>query len=82
MNTWSAEQWAHAFFKRLDLIDWSFRSKLITDRDLKFLSTFWMALLTKLEVKLLYSTAYHSQTDKSCKHINQMVEITDRKSVV
>ncbi len=62
-DTWSAEQWAHAFLKRLDLIDWGLPRELITDRDPKFLSKFWTALFAKLRVKLLYSTAYHPQTD-------------------
>ena len=58
-DMWSAEQWAHAFLNRLDLIDWGLPGELITDRDPKFLSKFWTALFTKLGVKLLYSTAYH-----------------------
>lgn len=34
------EDWAHAFLKRLDLIDWGFSGQLITDHDPKFLSKF------------------------------------------
>ena len=75
MDTWSAEQSAHAFLKRLDLIDWGLLGKLITDRDPKFLSAFWTALFPKLGVKLLYSTAYHPQTDESSERTNQTVEI-------
>lgn len=54
-----AEQWAHAFFNKLDWIDWGISEELITNWDPKFLSKFWIVLFTKLEVKLLYSTAYH-----------------------
>ena len=64
-KTWSAERWAYAFLNRLDLIDWGLPGELITDRDPKFLSRFWTALFTKLGVNLLYSTAYHPQTDGS-----------------
>lgn len=39
-DIWSAEQWAHAFLKRLNLIDWGLPRELITDRDPKFLSKF------------------------------------------
>lgn len=39
-DIWSAEKWAYAFFKRLDLIDWGLPEELITDRDPKFLSKF------------------------------------------
>ena len=77
-DTWSAEQWAHAFLKRLNLIDWGLPGELITDRDPKFLSAFWTALFTKLGVKLLYSTAYHPQTDGSSERTNQTVEIALR----
>ena len=74
-DTWSAEQWVHAFFNRLDLIDWGLPGELITNCDLKFLSKFWTALFKKLGVKLLYSTAYHPQTDGSSEQTNQTIEI-------
>ena len=74
-DTWSAEQWAQAFLKRLDLIDWGLPGELITDRDPKFLSRFWAELFARLGVKLLYSTAYHPQIDGSSKRTNQTVEI-------
>lgn len=69
-DTWSAEQWAHAFLNRLNLIDWGLPGELITDRDPKFLGKFWIALFTKLGVKLLYSTAYHPQTNRSSERTN------------
>lgn len=74
-DTWSTEQWAHIFLKRLGLIDWSFLGELITDCDPKFLSKFWIALFTKLGVKLLYSTAYYPQIAGASKQTNQTVEI-------
>ena len=77
-DTWTAEQWAYAFLNRLDLIDWGLLGELITDRDPKFLSKFWTALFTKLGGKLLYSTAYHPQTDGSNERINRTVEIALR----
>ena len=76
--TWLAEQWAYAFFKRLDLIDWGLPEELITDCNSKFLSKFWTALFTKLGVKLLYSIAYHPQTNGASEQINQTVEIALR----
>ena len=74
VDIWTAKQWAQAFLKRLDLIDWGLPGELITDQDPKFLSKFWTALFDKLGVKLLYSTAYHPQTDRSSKHKNQTIE--------
>ena len=69
-DTWSAERWAQAFLKQFDLIDWGLPGELITDRDPKFLSKFWAKLFTRLGVKLLYSTAYHPQTDGSSERTN------------
>lgn len=77
-NTWSAKNWAYALLQRLNMIDWGFLLELITNRDPKFLSKFWKALFTKLGMKLLYSTAYHPQTDGFSKRINQIVEIALR----
>ena len=78
MDTWSAEQWGHAFFKHLDLIDWGLPDELITDRNTKFLSAFWITLFPKLGVKLLYSIAYHPQIDGSSERTNQTFEIALR----
>lgn len=60
------------------MIDWGLPLELIIDKDPKFLSKFWKALFTKLGVKLLYSIAYHPQTDGSSKRTNQIVEIALR----
>ena len=77
-DTWSAEQWAQAFLKRLDLIDWGLPGDLTTDWDPKFLSKFWAELFARLGVKLLYNTSYHPQTDGSSERTNQTVEIALR----
>lgn len=78
MDNWPAKQWAYTFLKHLYLIDWGLFSKQITDHNLKFLSAFCTTLFTKLEVKLLYSIAYHSQTNGSSEHTNKTVEIAYR----
>lgn len=74
-DTWLAKKWAHAFLKRLDLIDQGLPRELLTDWDPKFPSKFWTKLFTKLGVKLLYNTAYHLQTNGASERINQIVEI-------
>ena len=77
-DTFTAKDLVHAFLARLDLVDWGLPRELITDRDPKFLSKFWTLLFEKLGVKLLYSTAYHPQTDGSSERTNQTVEIALR----
>jgi hypothetical protein len=37
--------------------------EIMSDRDTKFTSNFWKSLMVGLETKLLFSTAYHPQTD-------------------
>ena len=74
-DTWTAEQWAHTFLNRLDQIDWGLPGELIINCNPKFLSKFWTTLFTKLGVKLLYSIAYHPQTEGFSERTNQTVEI-------
>ena len=38
--------------------------EIISDRDTKFTSKFYKSLMVGLETKLLFSTAYHPQTDR------------------
>jgi hypothetical protein len=47
---------------------------ILSDRNKKFLSDLWSALFKHLGVQLLYSTAYHPQTDGQSERTNQTVE--------
>ena len=77
-NTWTATMWAKALLERLDLANWDLSKVIIFDRNRKFLSKLWSNFFARLEVKLLYSTVYHSQTNDSFERINQTIEITLR----
>ena len=46
----------------------------ITDRDTKFASKFWQALMKRLGVNSKLSTAYHPQTDGQTERLNQIIE--------
>jgi hypothetical protein len=48
--------------------------EIISDRDTKFTSKFWKSLMAGLETKLLFSTAYHPQTDGKTERVNQILE--------
>ena len=76
--TWTAEQWAIALLDRLDIGDWGIPKVLLSDRDPKFLSDLWKSLFDRMGVSLLYSTAYHPQTDGSSERTNQTAEIALR----
>ena len=56
-------------------------SSIISDRDSKFMSSFWRALFQKLGAELLTSSAYHGRTDGQSERTNQTVEIAMRYCV-
>lgn len=58
--------------------DWGIPRAIISDRDPKFMSSFWRKLFQLLDTKLLVSTAYHPQTDGSSECTNQTVELALR----
>ena len=47
---------------------------VISDRDVKFTSTFWKALFSGLGTQIQFSTAYHPQTDRQTERVNQVLE--------
>ena len=77
-NIWKTFEWAIAMLKRLDLRDWELSKVIISDRDRKFLLQLWIILFVKLEVKLLYFTTYHFQTNDVSERTNQTMKIVLR----
>ena len=75
---WSAKQWAIKLLDRLAEINWGFPRAIISDRDRKFVAELWKQIFVALKVDLLYSTAYHPQTDGTSERTNQTVEIALR----
>lgn len=52
--------------------------KFITDRDPRFVGSFWEHLCTHLGIEHGKSTAYHAQTDGQTERVNQILEIALR----
>jgi len=47
---------------------------IISDRDTRFTSKFWMSLMQLLQVKLNVSSAFHRETDGQTERVNQTLE--------
>ena len=47
---------------------------IISDRDTRFTSKFWMSLMELLQVKINMSTAFHPETDGQTERVNQTLE--------
>ena len=58
--------------------DWGLPVAIISDRDSKFMSSFWRAIFQQLQTSLATSTAYHPQSDGQSERTNQTVEIALR----
>ena len=77
-DEWSAADWANALLVALVDHDWGIPVAIISDRDSKFMSSFWRAVFEKLGTSMATSTAYHPQTDGQSERTNQTVEIALR----
>jgi hypothetical protein len=47
---------------------------IISDRDPRFTSKFWQAVMTKMGSTLQMSTAFHPQTDRQTERMNRVLE--------
>jgi len=72
---WSAVDWSKHFYEDVVLNGWGFRHTIISDRDKRFLSGLWQALLSRAGVKSLTTTAYHPNADGQSERTNQTLEV-------
>ncbi len=71
-STVSAEEFATLFFDHW-VSDNGCPSEIVSDRDRRFLSKFWSALMKSLGIKHLASTAFLHQTDGASERTNKTV---------
>eukprot|EP00253_Pinus_taeda_P019164 PITA_19164 len=72
-STYKVVQIAHLFMKNVFRLH-GLPKVIISDRDVKFTSTFWRMLFAELGNQLNFSTAYHPQTDGQTERVNQVLE--------
>lgn len=70
---WSASQVAKLFFREVFRLHGLPRT-ILSDRDCKFLSTFWQELFRLACTKLTPSTSNHPQTNGQIEIVNKWVE--------
>jgi hypothetical protein len=80
-TTLTAEEWATLLIDRLLIGDWGIPVVIFSDRDPKFLSDVWTYIFKRLHVQLLYTTAYHAQTNGAIERMNQTAEIFLRYAI-
>jgi len=72
---WSAVDWSKHFYEDVILNGWCFPHTIVSDRDKRFLSGLWQALLSHPDVKNLTTTAYHPNADGQSERTNQTLEV-------
>ena len=63
---------------RLLITNWEISKNIISNKNFKFISKFWITMFRRFKTILLLSTTYHSQTNEQSKKINQTIEIVLR----
>ena len=75
---WGGKIWAEMLLDRLCLMLWGLPRAILGDRDRRWVGQLWEGIFEALDVHLLYSTAYHPQTDGQSERTNATVEIALR----
>ncbi|KAL0554684.1 hypothetical protein IC582_008611 [Cucumis melo] len=69
----SAEMTAQLFFKHVVKL-WGVSTSIVSDRDGRFIGSFWTELFSFLRTSLNISSSYHPQTDGQTERFNCMLE--------
>ena len=76
-ENWSIKQWIEKYHREL-YCHWDLFSRIVSNRDFKFTSDFWITLFIKSEIKLSLTTTYHSFSNDQVERTNQIVKTTLR----
>ena len=77
-DTWKTPEWADVMITGLVGHDWGTPRVRISDRDTRFMSDFWRAVVRKLGIFMMIATAYHHQANGQSERTNQVIEIALR----
>jgi len=72
---WSTVDWSNHFYEDVILNGWGFPCTIISNRDKRFLSGLWQALLSCVGIRSLAMTSYHPNADRQLERTNQMLEV-------
>ena len=72
-STYKAVNVANIFMKEIFRLH-GIPKIVITDRDAKFTSIFWMSLFKGMDTKLNFSTSHHPQINGQTEWMNQVLE--------
>ena len=81
-STWIAAKWIDKILNQLLKVDWKISTAIILNKDSKFLFIFWITMLRKLNVVMLFNAAYHLQTNDFSEKMNQIFKIALRYVIV
>ena len=71
-NKITVEATAKLFFERV-WVNFGIPQTIVSDRESRFLITFWSSLWSLLDTKLTKSIAFHPQTDGQTEVVNRMI---------
>jgi hypothetical protein len=75
---WSAADWATSVYEGVTLNGWGYPKAIISDRDKRFLSALWAALLERAGARHITTTAYHPSADGQAERTNFTLEVAMR----
>jgi hypothetical protein len=73
LTEYSTVQVADRFFREVFRLH-GFPKNIVSDRDSRFIGTFWRELFRLVGTELTPSTSYHPQTDGQTENVNKWVE--------